>query len=128
MTAAAHIVELFALFGPIRIRRMFGGEGLFSGDVMVGFAHGDIVYLKTDEATRAPFVAEGCQPFRYKKQNGEEIVMSYYPIPDRLYDDPEEFAEWARRAYAVAERSPSVERKRREFSGRPISRSSGAHR
>jgi len=128
LTVAAHIVDLFAFFGPIRVRRMFGGDGLFSGDVMIGFAHDDIVYLKADELTRAAFVAEGCQPFRYKKQDDAEIVMSYYPVPDRLYDDPEEFAEWARRAYAVAERSPAVERKRREFAGRPISRPSGARR
>ena len=39
--------------------------------------------------------------------------MSYYEVPERLYDDPEEFAEWVRRAYAVAERSPAVRRKRR---------------
>jgi len=128
MTTAAHIHDLFAHFGPIRLRRMFGGEGLFAGDVMFGFTDEDRVYLKTDAATRPAFLAEGCEPFRYKKKNGEEIVMSYYPIPDRLYDDPDEFTEWARRAYAIAERSPTVERKRREAAGRPILRRSGARR
>jgi DNA transformation protein len=125
---AAHLQDLFALFGPVRTRRMFGAQGLFSGDVMFGFADNDLIYLKTDESTRPAFVAEGCQPFRYKKGNGEEIVMSYYPIPERLYDDPEEFAAWARRAFAVAEHSPTVERKRREYAGRTMTRRSGGRR
>ena len=127
MATAAHIQDMFACFGPVRTRRMFGAQGLFSGDVMFGFTQDDRIFLKTDETTRAAFTAEGCHPFRYKKKNGEEIVMSYYPIPDRLYDDAEEFAEWARRAFAIAELSPAVERKRRE-SGRPIARRSGARR
>jgi len=111
VATAADMQDLFACFGPVRLRPMFGAEGLFSGEVMFGFAQDDVVYLKTDEVTRPAFVAEGSKPFVYRKHNGEEIVMSYYPIPDRLYDDPEEFAQWAQRAYAVATRSP--ERKRR---------------
>jgi DNA transformation protein len=109
---SARLLDLFAQYGPIRIRRMFGSEGLFDGDVMIGFADEDIIYLKTDETTRPAFVAEGCKPFVYRKRNGDEIVMSYYRIPDRLYDDPEELADWARRAAAVAEKSPTVARKR----------------
>jgi DNA transformation protein len=120
--------DLFANFGPIRRRRMFGAEGLFRGDVMFGFTQDDAIYLKTDDVSRSAFIAEGCKPFRYKKHDGEEIVMSYYPIPDRLYDEPEEFAEWARRALAIAERSPTAERKRRQTAGRPPSRLSGARR
>jgi DNA transformation protein and related proteins len=108
----SYLLDLFAQYGPIRLRRMFGSEGLFDGDVMIGFADEDIIYLKTDETTRQAFVAEGCKPFVYRKRNGEEIVMSYYRIPDRLYDDPDELADWARRAATVAQKSPTVARKR----------------
>jgi DNA transformation protein and related proteins len=106
----SYLLDLFAQYGPIRFRRMFGSEGLFAGEVMIGFADDDIIYLKTDETTRPAYEAEGCRPFVYRKRTGEEIVMSYYRIPDRLYDDPEEFAEWARRATAVAER-PAARRR-----------------
>jgi len=128
VAAAAYIQDLFSHFGPVRTRRMFGAEGLFCGDVMFGFTEEGVVYLKADESTRSAYTAEGCRPFTYRKHNGEEVVMSYYPVPDRLYDDPEEFAEWARRALAVAERSPSLERKRRQLAGRQASRRSGARR
>jgi DNA transformation protein and related proteins len=101
----AYLLDLFAQYGPIRFRRMFGAEGLFAGDLMIGFADDDMIYLKTDDTTRPDFEAEGCKPFVYRKRSGEEIVMSYWRIPDRLYDDPEEFAQWARKATGVAQRS-----------------------
>lgn len=109
----AYLLDLFAQFGPVRIRRMFGMQGLFVADRMIGFAGDDVLYLKTDESTRAAYVEEGCQPFVYSKATGEEIVMSYYRIPDRLYDDPEELAAWARKAETVAGRTPTAQRKQR---------------
>ncbi len=102
----AYLLDLFAQFGPVRIRRMFGMQGLFAGDRMIGFAGEDALYLKTDAATRGAYEAEGCQPFVYRKSAGDEIVMSYYRIPDRLYDEPEELAIWARKAEAVASQTP----------------------
>ena len=110
--------DLFEQFGTVVARRMFGGLGLFAGDVMVGIVIDDLIYLKTDEATRPRFVAEGMGPFVYSKHTGEEIAMSYYAVPDRLYDEPEEFADWVRAAYAVAERSPAVQKKR-GMTGKP---------
>lgn len=117
-----YLLDLFGQFGPIRFRRMFGAEGLFAGELMFGFAQDDVIYLKTDEGTRPAYLAEGCKPFIYKKHNGEKIAMSYYPIPDRLYDDPEELAVWARRALAVAEKSPTAAKKRKKKLSPPASR------
>ncbi len=109
----SYLLDLFAQYGPIRLKRMFGAQGIFDGDIMIGFADDDVIYLKTDDTTRPAFETEGCKPFVYKKRSGEEIVMSYWRIPDRLYDDPEELAEWARQAAGVANRSPTAERKRK---------------
>ncbi|MDE1938977.1 MAG: TfoX/Sxy family protein [Alphaproteobacteria bacterium] len=106
--------DLFASYGNVYAKRMFGGHGLFAGDAMLGFVSDDLIYLKTNEDTRAAFLAEGCKPFVYRKRStGEEVALSYYQIPERLYDEPEEFADWVRRAQTVAENSPSVQRKRR---------------
>ena len=94
--------DLFQFFGSVAIRRMFGGEGIFAGDLMIGLVVSDQLYLKTDETSRAKFVAESCRPFSYKRA-GAMHDTSYYAIPDRLLDDPEEFAEWARLAHRVAQ-------------------------
>lgn len=107
--------DIFAAFGPVHIRRMFGGQGLFAGEVMIGLvAADDTIFLKTDAQSRAAYVAEGSGPYLFhsKRAHGA-IATSYYEVPERLYDEPEEFAEWARRAYAIAERSDAVQRKRR---------------
>ena len=105
--------DLFAEFGPVSVRRFFGGEGIFAGDVMLGMVFDDKIYLKTDAETRRGFVAEKCKPFTFRK-GGETIITGYYTIPDRLYDEPEELAAWARAALRIASASPTAEKKRRK--------------
>lgn len=106
--------DLFAPFGKIVVRRMFGGEGLFRDAVMFGLVDDERIFLKTSEETRKDFIAEGCGPFTYHMKKGEGILTSYYALPDRLYDDPEELAGWARAAFAVALQSPTAQKKQRK--------------
>ena len=103
--------DLFHAFGPVALRRFFGGEGLFAGDVMIGFVSDERIYFKTNEETRRAYLAEKAKPFSFAKR-GETIVTGYYAIPERLYDDPEELAQWARQAFDIASRSETVKRKR----------------
>jgi DNA transformation protein len=44
-------------------------------------------------------------PFTYSRRENERAVMSYRRMPDRLYDDPDELAVWARAALAAAHRT-----------------------
>jgi DNA transformation protein len=102
--------DLFAEFGPIALRRFFGGEGIYAGDIMIGMVFSDKIYFKTDDGTRAAFVAEKAMPFTFQK-GGETVVTGWYALPDRLYDDPEDLARWARAALDVAAASPAVKKK-----------------
>jgi len=111
--------DLFAPFGKIVVRRMFGGEGLFRDGLMFGLVDNERIFLKTSEETRHRFVAEGSGPFTYQMKKGEGILTSYYELPDRLYDDPDELAEWARAAFTVALQSPTAKKKRRDPKSRP---------
>jgi DNA transformation protein len=105
--------DLFSEFGPIRLRRFFGGEGIYAGDVMIGMIFGDTIYFKTDEETRKPFVAEKSKPFSFvKHKSGETVVTTWFALPDRLYDEPDELAEWARAALQVAKAAPAAKKKR----------------
>ena len=107
--------DLFQEFGPINLRRFFGGEGICSGDIMIGMIFSDTIYFKTDETTRKAFLAEKTKPFSFlKRTTGETIVTGWFALPDRLYDDPEELAQWARAAYQVALASPTVKKKQRK--------------
>ena len=104
--------DLFAPFGRIVVRRMFGGEGLFRDGLMFAIVHEEKLYFKTSEESRKAFIAEGVGPLFFKFKNAEGVLTSYYELPDRLYDDPDELAEWARTAFAVALQSPTAQKKR----------------
>jgi len=108
-----YIRELFAVFGAVSVRRMFGGAGLYADGVMFGLVSGGLIYLKADAASAADFEREGCAPFEYGTKTGKRAVMSYWRLPDRLYDDPEDLALWARRAFALARQMAAVKPKGR---------------
>lgn len=99
---ADFIRDLFREFGAVQIRRMFGGAGLWADDVMFALITRDVIYLKADDDSIAAFEAEACTPFSYTTKNGRHTLTSYWRLPERLYDDPEELAVWARRALGVA--------------------------
>jgi DNA transformation protein len=97
--------DLFREFGTIDIRRMFSGAGVFVDGLMIALIARDVIYLKADAQTIPGFEAEGLEPFRYATRNGEHTLTSYWRMPERLYDEPEELARWARDAHAVALRA-----------------------
>jgi DNA transformation protein len=103
--------DLFASFGKIAVRRMFGAEGLFRDGLMFGIVYQERIYFKTGEANRSSFIAEGARPLYYKFEKAEGVLTSYYELPDRLYDDPDQLAAWARAAFAVAQQSPAAKKK-----------------
>ena len=59
-------------------------------------------------ATVPAFEREGCAPFEYGTKTGKRAIMSYWRLPDRLYDDPDELAQWARAALAVAHKGAAA--------------------
>jgi DNA transformation protein and related proteins len=110
------IVELFAPFGRVTVRRMFGGAGLFAEGLMFGLVFDGAIFLKVDDASIPDFEREGSVPFVYTRAKSAGRVgrhsLSYWRLPERFYDDPEELASWARREFAIAERRKVGPRKR----------------
>jgi DNA transformation protein len=109
----AFVIELFEEFGTVAVRPMFGAAGIFAeDDVMFGVVEDEHIYLKTDEDSRKAYADEGVQPFVITTKEGK-FVTSYCELPERLYDDKDELARWARQAYEVALRSPAARKKQR---------------
>ena len=109
------IRDLFAQFGPVAVRRMFSGAGIFRDGLMFGLIIRDVIYLKAD-GIAGDFEREACKPFTYTrgKASGRpsQHALPYWRLPERLYDDPDELAEWARRAFEAAERKKLEPRRR----------------
>jgi DNA transformation protein len=99
----AFVHDLHADFEPLRIKRMFGGAGIYSGDLFFAILVEDTLYLKVDDGNRGAYQDRGIQPFSYEGKNGRRATMSYYPVPSELLDDPDALAPWARQA--IDERS-----------------------
>lgn len=123
---AEFIRDLFAQFRPVTMRRLFGGAGLYCDGVMFALVFDGAIYLKVNEDSIADFEREGSRPFTYTRAKSPGRVgkfsLSYWRLPERLYDDPEELAVWAARALAIAERRKAVSRgrgKRRASPKRP---------
>lgn len=99
------LADLFAPFGPVTIRRMFSGFGISADGVTFALVIRDAIYLRTDADGAARFEAEGSRPFRYDTRTKTVTVGSYWLLPERLLDDPDELAQWASSAHAAAERA-----------------------
>jgi DNA transformation protein len=110
----AWLVEQFAPLGRLTVRRVFGFHGLYIGETMVGLVADARIYLKTDELSRKNFEREGSAVLRYTGRDGEPHVTSYWEVPERLHDEPEEFVRWARKSLEIALASPTAERKRKQ--------------
>jgi DNA transformation protein and related proteins len=106
------IRELFAAFGPVSVRRMFGGAGIFVDGTMFALVHDGVIYLKADERNAPDFEREGLGPFTYMRKGERASLSSYRRMPDRLYDDPDELAAWARAALAAASGGRPAKRQR----------------
>jgi DNA transformation protein len=98
------IADQLERLGPIKMRRMFGGMGLYIDDMMFGVIFGEELYFKVDDSNRADYEAEEMDPFTYEMSNGKTGSISYYQVPERLYDDADELIDWARKSVEVMRR------------------------
>ncbi|WP_339828521.1 TfoX/Sxy family protein [uncultured Parvibaculum sp.] len=97
-----YIVEQLVPLGPVRIRNMFGGAGVYLDDLMFALIVAETLFFKVDDRNRADFEAEECSPFVYAPPSGRPVAMSYYELPERLYDEPDELIVWARKSLDAA--------------------------
>lgn len=103
----AYLHDLFADFGTVSARAMFGGHGLYAEGVLIGVVIDDGLYLKVDAQTQPLFEAEGCTPYVYT-QSAKPLTMSYWSVPDAAMDSPQAMRPWARLAYEAALRKPKA--------------------
>jgi DNA transformation protein len=117
------LIDLFSDFGPVTIRRMFSGFGVSADGINFALALRGGIYLRADEHSIPRFEAEGTKPFQYQTRTRTVTVASYWQLPERLYDDPHELSEWARVAFAAAQRAalrkPPRKRKRTKVDKEP---------
>ncbi len=99
-------------FGPVTIRAMFGGAGIYHDGLMFALVYDEALYFKVDETSRRAFEAEKLPPFVYSMKGGKKIDTSYFRSPERCLDDADEMAQWCRVAYGVALKAKASKKSR----------------
>jgi DNA transformation protein len=87
----------------VRSRGMFGGVGIYAGDLFFALIDDDSLYLKVDDSNRADFEKAGMGPFQPFGEGGE--VMQYYEIPADVLEEPDRLGPWVEKSIAVARRA-----------------------
>ena len=108
------LIDLFADFGPVTIRKMFSGHGISVDGINFALALRAGLFFRADEMTIPDYEAEGSRPFQYSTRAKIVLVNSYWELPARLFDDSEELAQWARAALAAAQRAKVKKRPRKK--------------
>ena len=97
----AYILEQLDALGRLRSRRMFGGVGLYSGELFFGLIDDDTVFFKSDDSNSADYIARNMPRFMPFPER-PEAVMAYYQVPADIIEDAELLVAWARKSVAVA--------------------------
>jgi len=98
-----YVEDLFANLGRIRIRKMFGGAGVYSGEDMFALIDKDRVYVKSDDVLKERLESAGGEAFEWTNpRTGKTIQMSYVSLPVNALDDRDEASSWGRKALDVA--------------------------
>ena len=97
--------ELFSPFGEIKVRKMFGGAGVYCDGLFFALIGDDDLWLKVDDETRAAFEEETLEPFTFEMKDGSSATMSYHAFPEDAFDDHDVLEHWTRLALQAAERA-----------------------
>jgi DNA transformation protein len=106
------VLDQLAALPEVRARAMFGSYGLYSGEHFFGILDEGRLFFKTDERSKADYTARGMRPIAYESK-GRLVTMNFYEVPPDVLEQPQELAEWARKAIGVAASSRKLKRVKR---------------
>jgi DNA transformation protein len=95
------VLELLAPLGNVRARAMFGGYGIYRGEIMFAIIVDDQLYFKADSVSRQTYTARGLAPFTYVAR-GKTQTLQYYEAPPEVFEEPETMQAWAKQAIGTA--------------------------
>lgn len=101
---ADYLRDLLRPLGAIRLRRMFGGYGIYADDLFFAVVIEGQLHFKVDAVTRPQFEAASLEEWVYEKE-GKPVRMNYFRPPEEIFDDEEPLLLWGRLALAAALRA-----------------------
>jgi DNA transformation protein and related proteins len=102
--------ELFAPFGMVTVKRMFGGHGVYAEGLCFAVESGGEVFLKVDARSQPDFSVAGSSPFIYVAK-GKPMTTSYWGLPAKAHDEADELRRWAALGLEAARRAAEAKAK-----------------
>ena len=96
---ADFVQDQLGALDDLRVRRMFGGHGLYLGDAFFGIVHQERLYFKTNDTTRKKFTMAGMTAFQ---PNERQTLKNYFEVPAAVVENRARLVEWVREAAAIA--------------------------
>lgn len=105
-----YVIDQLSALPGLRAQAMFGGVGLYAGDVFFGILAADVLYFKVSDTTRLAYESAGSKPF--KPYADRAMTMGYYEVPAEVLETPADAVQWARQAVGVASKAASIRARR----------------
>ncbi len=94
-----YIVDQLAAVPSVSTRRMFGGIGVYSGELFFALIDDDVLFFKVDDSNREDYVSRKMKAFM---PFPGQPSLGYFQVPEDVIEEAEELTRWARRAIEVA--------------------------
>lgn len=105
----ADLEDFFAPVGPVAVRPMFSGHGVYVGTACFAISAFGTIWLKAEPAHEPAFEAAGCRPFSMTTADGVTKTMrAFWSLPDAALDDPDVLKRWCGPALAAARQAAAA--------------------
>lgn len=107
-----HVRDLFAGLGPVEVKRMFGGAGIYLDDACFALIVDEVIFMRGDDLLGPLYEEAGSEQWIYDGRNPKRgpVAMPYWRLPDQAQDDPEEAVDWARKSLVPAQAAAAGKR------------------
>ena len=111
------IVDAFMAYllphGPITVRSMFGGYGIFyEGTIFASIIENEL-YFRTSEKSQLQFESRGSKQFIFESAGRRPVAMPYFTLPETILKNPNELSKWIKEAYSISLQSKSKKKPKR---------------
>lgn len=121
--------ELIAGFGPVQIRKMFGGAAVYSEGIGFAILDDDTFFIKADKEFGAELKGQGCKPWVYSiAKDGSVRDIAYWTLPETAVDDGDQASSLVRRSYQIALRAAAAKSARKATPAAAKARKTSARR
>jgi DNA transformation protein and related proteins len=86
-------------FEIVTYKAMFGGYGIYCGDIFFAIVFDGRLYFKTNAESQTRYEEWDSEPFQ---PNAKQRLKSYYEVPGQILEKAPRLVEWAEEAYSAA--------------------------